>query len=77
MAPRRSLYCAIFGKEYFSPVFLELLESLNEAVRESQEVIEGNYFYHHQAAELHNVPDPSRREKRIFLSKSVKGKKVF
>ena len=75
MAPRRSLYCAIFGKEYFSPVFLELLESLNEAVRESQEVIEGNYFYHHQAAELHNVPDPSRREKRIFLSKSVKGKK--
>lgn len=75
MLVRRSLYRARFGKEFFSPVFLEILESLNKAVRESQEVIEGNYFYHHQVSELQNEPDPSRRHKRIFLSGAVKGKR--
>jgi hypothetical protein len=75
MLVRRSLYRARFGKEYFNPVFLEILEALNIAVRESQEVIEGNYFYHHQVSELQNSPDPSRCQKRIFLSKTVKGKK--
>jgi predicted O-methyltransferase YrrM len=69
------LYRAGLGKEYFSPLFLEILDALNNAVRESQEVIEGNYFYHHQVSELQNSPDPSRSQKRIFLSKTVNGKK--
>jgi predicted O-methyltransferase YrrM len=75
MLSRRSLYRARFGKEYFTPKFLEILESLNKTVRESQEVIEGNYFYHHQVTELQNLPDPSRSEKRVFLSGAVKGKR--
>ena len=54
---------------------MSILEELNSNVKSHNEILEGNYFYHHNSADLTAHPDPSRKEKRIRLGKSSRGAK--
>ena len=68
-------YFSIRNKEFFSDQFIQILAELNTNVSDSKEVLEGNYFYHHQARNLDFVPDQSRNAKRKFLSKNMRFKR--
>ena len=63
-------YYSLRKHEFFTKKFLSILEELNSNVKSHNEILEGNYFYHHNSADLTAHPDPSRKEKRIRLGKS-------
>jgi predicted O-methyltransferase YrrM len=64
----------LLGEEFYSEKFKLVLGEINKNLKKSGEVLEGNYFYHHESQELSPFPAPTRSAKRIFLAKSVQHK---
>ncbi len=67
-------YVHLLDREIYSEKFKLVLGEINNNLKDIGEVLEGNYFYHHQSQELTPYPAPTRFAKRIFLAKRIQHK---
>lgn len=62
------------NSEIISEEFTNDLSCLNEIVRGSGEMLEGNLFYFHNSSQIEDKPDPRRSHKRRNLFRCLHGK---